>query len=368
MADAPYEIAGGSSERRSVQPPRQLTALRLTLYALAYTIGAPVGMTPILQGAGPTGTLVGLLAATLLYALPQALVAAELASVMPSQAGALVWVTRAFGPGFGFYYAWIQLLQFIGDISASCALVSQQLRWLGVGGVGSGYALDVGIRLAVLALSSCVAVLSISQLSRVVAPMMVLVAVAVSSGFLWATPDFTDAIFDDERLRADTSIHWAPTFTVLVWLFGGVTSVATAGGEAPSRTTMLKGLTGTCLTMLLLYVMALFVMLAEFRSRDDLDSNRSFFLAAFSRVAPIFGTPFAVLVVISTGLNATTAIVSNGRFVWASPSLRRPRQSAPSASVSSSSPTNAQIHNSAQTRCDLPFPLLAPNNTMCHSR
>lgn len=68
--------------------------------------GGPFGLESLIQASGPTVALILIVATPIFWALPVALMTAELSSAMPNEGGYYVWVQRAFGPYAGFLCAW----------------------------------------------------------------------------------------------------------------------------------------------------------------------------------------------------------------------------------------------------------------------
>lgn len=68
--------------------------------------GGPFGLEPIVREAGAAVALLLLLTVPFLWALPVALMSAELGSALPQEGGYYVWVTRGLGPFWGFVCAW----------------------------------------------------------------------------------------------------------------------------------------------------------------------------------------------------------------------------------------------------------------------
>jgi len=78
-------------------PPRKLSILQITTIMFTLTSGGPFGIEEAVQSGGILYTLIGLIAISFLYSLPQALMCSELGSMMPSYHGYIIWVYRAFG-------------------------------------------------------------------------------------------------------------------------------------------------------------------------------------------------------------------------------------------------------------------------------
>lgn len=68
--------------------------------------GGPFGLESLVQESGATLAIVLIVATPFLWAVPAALMTAELSSALPNEGGYYVWVRRAFGPFLGFQCAW----------------------------------------------------------------------------------------------------------------------------------------------------------------------------------------------------------------------------------------------------------------------
>ncbi|MBS1707667.1 MAG: APC family permease [Armatimonadetes bacterium] len=94
-------------------------AAKIGLLPLAATVffavsGGPIGLEPLVQASGLPVAVALILLAPLLYAIPSALMTAELSTMIPEEGGYFVWVSEAMGPFWGFLcgmwtlmYAWV---------------------------------------------------------------------------------------------------------------------------------------------------------------------------------------------------------------------------------------------------------------------
>ncbi|HET6930833.1 MAG TPA: APC family permease [Candidatus Acidoferrum sp.] len=85
--------------RESIQLPQNR---RVTMFALAClifftTCGGAFGLEPLIGAVGPGLAFVLIILTPLLWSLPTALMAAELATIMPDEGGYYVWVRETFG-------------------------------------------------------------------------------------------------------------------------------------------------------------------------------------------------------------------------------------------------------------------------------
>mmetsp|Transcript_23817 Transcript_23817/g.28749 ORF Transcript_23817/g.28749 Transcript_23817/m.28749 type:complete len:461 (+) Transcript_23817:307-1689(+) len=90
------------TEPTSYEPKRTLTFWKLCALTFASVAGGPYGFEEAVGAGGPYLTLIGLLAVPFMWAIPNALMTAELATMMPENGGHILWVDRAFGPFWSF--------------------------------------------------------------------------------------------------------------------------------------------------------------------------------------------------------------------------------------------------------------------------
>jgi amino acid transporter len=86
--------------------------------------GGPYGLEEVAGHAGYALALTLILALALIWALPVALMVGELASAMPAEGGFYIWVTRAFGPFWGFQTSWLSLAASVFDMAIYPTLFS----------------------------------------------------------------------------------------------------------------------------------------------------------------------------------------------------------------------------------------------------
>jgi amino acid transporter len=95
---------------------------KVTLWPLVAAVylmvaGGPFGLEDTVSQAGYLGAILILLLTPAVWALPTALMVAELASALPEEGGFYVWAKRAMGPFWGFQEAWLSLVGSIFDMA-----------------------------------------------------------------------------------------------------------------------------------------------------------------------------------------------------------------------------------------------------------
>jgi len=102
------EAGGGAGEFK-----RTLTFWKLCGLTFASVAGGPYGFEEAVGAGGPYLTIVGLLLVPFVWSVPNALMTAELACMMPENGGHILWVDRAFGPFWSFVNSYATLFSLI---------------------------------------------------------------------------------------------------------------------------------------------------------------------------------------------------------------------------------------------------------------
>jgi amino acid transporter len=131
--------------------PRLLERKSPGLWPLVMTIffcvsGGPYGLEPIMQSGFGMGLLLILLT-PFVWAIPSALMTAELSSALPAEGGYYVWVKRALGPSAGFFCAWFTYLYSCADLALYPVLLVSYLKSLS--GFGHEYNFLIGLAMII---------------------------------------------------------------------------------------------------------------------------------------------------------------------------------------------------------------------------
>ena len=132
---------------------RGLGTSKLGLWPLVMTIffcvsGGPYGLETIVQS-GRGMALILIVAVAIIWALPIALLSAELGSAIPEEGGYYEWVKRGVGPRAGFACAWLTYLYSCVDVAIYPVLFVNYLGAIGFG--TSDPTLSLAIRIAMVA-------------------------------------------------------------------------------------------------------------------------------------------------------------------------------------------------------------------------
>ena len=107
------------------RPRLRLLGLVFVLY---FTVsGGAFTLETLVVNVGPVVALSALVVIPLLWAIPEALLIGELASMLPVEGGYYRWVQRAFGDRWGFVNAWCTWLYSLVEMSLYPAIVIQYL-------------------------------------------------------------------------------------------------------------------------------------------------------------------------------------------------------------------------------------------------
>ncbi len=98
------------------------------VFVLYFTVsGGAFTLEALVADVGPVLALAALVAIPVFWAIPEALLIGELASMLPVEGGYYRWVQRAFGDKWGFINAWCTWLYSLVEMSLYPAIVTQYL-------------------------------------------------------------------------------------------------------------------------------------------------------------------------------------------------------------------------------------------------
>jgi amino acid transporter len=102
------------------------------------TSGGPYTTETLIHSVGPGLGLLILILVPLIWSLPETLIVAELASMLPEEGGYYRWVDRAFGRFWAFQNGWITWMYSLVDMALYPVLFNQYLRYF-VPGLAPGF-------------------------------------------------------------------------------------------------------------------------------------------------------------------------------------------------------------------------------------
>src|SRR5215471_6538064 len=113
---------GGHLRRQRRTAARPPVKGKVTLWPLVTAVylmvsGGPFGLEDTVSQSGYLGAILILLITPMIWALPTALMVAELAGALPKDGGYYVWAKRSMGSFWGFQEAWLSLVGSVFDMA-----------------------------------------------------------------------------------------------------------------------------------------------------------------------------------------------------------------------------------------------------------
>jgi amino acid transporter len=288
---------------------RTATVLEVAVVAFFLVSGGPIGLEQIVQAAGPLYAIVALLLFPLLWAVPQAFITAELATMMPQNGGYIIWTTRAFGDFGGFLNGFISLFTNIFDLALYPVLVADYLdglvslsptwRWITIIATVTIVFITNMRGIAVVGRASVVFAI------MVLLPFITMFFVVLGKGEL-RPKHWLDTI---------PSINWRLFFNMMFWNFSGWDALSCIAGEVkdPKRTYP-RAVAGSLIMVILSYLIPILAAVSVNQMYYAWDDG--YFVDIGENIESYFATWIGVAAIASSlGIfNATTA--ANSRALW----------------------------------------------------
>ena len=209
---------------------------KVTLWPLIAAVylmvaGGPFGLEDTVSQSGYLGAILILMVTPLLWALPTALMVAELSSTLPEDGGMYVWAKRSMGPFWGFQEAWLSLAGSIFDMAIYPTLFVSYIGHFNPAVTADGKGLWIGVGLiAVCALSNMAGAKTVGATSSLFTALLL-------SPFVLLTGY---AVFHPAPPQASAGVHYDFLLGILVamWNYMGWDNSSTIAGEVdrPQRT------------------------------------------------------------------------------------------------------------------------------------
>ena len=226
---------------------------KLTLWPLIaatylMVAGGPFGLEDTVLQMGYQGAILVLLITPLVWALPAALMVAELASAIPEEGGFYIWARRAMGPFGGFLEAWLTMAGSVFDMAIYPTLLVSYLGHFNpaITSGGRGYWIGVAM-LGVCALLNLGGVKSVGA-SSLAFTVLLLSPFAVLSFYAATHPAPAPP-------HAPQHFDFLLGILVAMWNFMGFDNSSPVAGEVdrPQRTYPLA-MVGTVLIVVVTYI------------------------------------------------------------------------------------------------------------------
>jgi amino acid transporter len=288
---------------------RNVTWWRLAMITFVFTCTGPGGLEQVMIAGGPIMALFGIFAVPFIYVMPQIFVVSELGSMMPTSAGNVVWVHRAFGRFTGFYNAWIFSLTNMIDMAVYPVLFGDYVA-ITTGGDGVSYGRRMCYRLLGLLIGGLLSLLSAKDVSTI-----------TSVGCL-STISFIVVLFFASCGNIEPSTQWnyvedpiqySLLGSSLLWLYTGWTSLGALAGETMNSRVLLHGMSTALICDIVVYLMAISAALTVARRGEWEDG---YFVEVFNRIIPGIGPYFGGSVAITTMTLYVSAMICYSRTVW----------------------------------------------------
>ncbi len=358
------------SETRLKQSKVSLLTLCAIIYA--YTASAAYGIEDIVGWGGPGITFLVLIIVPFIWAIPMALVSAELSSMYPETGGLYVWIRNALGEAAGFLAGWwyflcnvvatavflVLVVTYIGDrfggfdlvtriaVSAAIVVIIGWINVKGIGAVGVSNTLFVIIALAPFVIATIVGLFQIqynpfesfsppegtdlgafSSYGLILAMWMFCGYEAVGS----VAEEVEGAYYLIPKglficLPVAAFIYIVPTMVGAAVVGDWANWGAEAGDGVVTFVEMGRRIGGTALEVAFL-ISAIFASLAMYNAYLAAASRFPFVMArdnlffkSFAKISPKYGTP-AIAIVVTSLLNIFLSVRSFGALLVMSMSL-----------------------------------------------
>jgi amino acid transporter len=201
-----------------------------TLFLVVFVLvsAGPFGVEEMVSATGPGMALLLILAIPLVWGAPLALVCTELASAIPEEGGAYVWVERGLGRFWAFQAGWWSSLSGVVDTALYVVLaVTYANGWLGLPPLGA-WLMSVGI-IAFFAALNIRGLKHMAVSSAGFAIVILLPCVAITTLGLagWQQNPFSPLLRHDQSAAASLGLG----LTIAIWFYSGYESMSTMAGE-----------------------------------------------------------------------------------------------------------------------------------------
>lgn len=253
--DAPMDVGVEitETERDPLVPPKKtmkrgVNGLQLMMMTYFSTCGGPFGIESAIEAAGPLYTLIGLVVIPLIWALPQALMAAELSLLFNTNGGNVVWVQGAFGDFVG----WVNAYNNVGSTFSSMTLLvvlfvdylPYQFSWWEAWLIKFGF-------IVIVTILNLVGLRFISRMSMLLAVLVVSPFVAMIIVTLVQGHEDWNSVLEQPPA---SYCNWALFCSTLIWAYGGYDSMGSLAGEVKGgKKTFVGGILGSFPLILINY-------------------------------------------------------------------------------------------------------------------
>ena len=295
---------------------RTLTWWRLGMITFVFTCSGPGGLEQVVKAGGPLLALVGIFVMPVVYVVPQVVVVAELASMMPTNAGCVWWVYRGFGRFAGFYSAWTCAISNMVDCAGYPLFIVEY--------ISSSYYTDmpfwsvkVPLRLGFLAFGTAASLASTKDLSNVATAGFAVTVVIIVTVFFRSTPNIRPAA-QWAYINDVASLDYSLLGSSLLWMYTGWATLGSLAGEVTGTRVLYQGMTAALSLDVFVYTTAL---LASLTVAEAGLWDAGYISVCFNRVLVGIGPYFGAAVIFSSCILFVSVLVCYSRSLWGMASL-----------------------------------------------
>uniref|UniRef100_A0A7S1MJX0 Amino acid permease/ SLC12A domain-containing protein n=1 Tax=Neobodo designis TaxID=312471 RepID=A0A7S1MJX0_NEODS len=318
-APFPKDAEGGAADSTEVAlldddvprglEKRELTWWRLALITFVYTCSGPGGLEQVVLAGGPIIALAGVFFVPIFFVVPQIFVVSEMGGMMPTSAGNVVWVQRAFGRFAGFYNAWVFALTNAVDLAVYPVLFGDYVGRAFIG-TNVSWSETMVFRIVGLGIGMALALLSSKDISNVTGIGCVLTAGFFIVVFFAATPHLDPpAQFN----YVEQPIDYGLLSSSLLWLFTGWVSLGALAGEVTDGMVLVKGMSSALGIDVVMYLVALLAAMTKAVRGEWTDG---YFVTVYDRIIPGIGPVFGACIGFTSLTLFLAAIICYTRTVW----------------------------------------------------
>jgi len=203
---------------------RMKSPVQLAFVCFFLTCGGPYGIEDAVSAGGAKLTLIFFVVLPFVYSLPQALMTAEMSSMMPEDGGYIIWVQRAFGDFVAWINSFNNLLCCVADNALyPVIMVSYLPTYFDI-----TYWQSWGIMLACVLLAFILNVYGIEMIGWVSTVLTLLIFLPVCILFVWEAKQIDPAT---QWTQTVETVDWGTFLGVTLWIYSGWDSAGTIAGE-----------------------------------------------------------------------------------------------------------------------------------------
>ncbi|KNC55014.1 uncharacterized protein AMSG_10605 [Thecamonas trahens ATCC 50062] len=316
--------SGGDAEAATGGMARTIRWYHLLLLCFFWTCGGPFGIEPAVGAAGPLVTMLGLISVGIFWGLPQALISAELAVMIPDNGGNFKWVQRAFGPAASALNGYNNMVMALISNALLIQLVVQYLPT----SVELNFAQGAWLMAGFVAL--CLAInlyrpTAVAELNLIILPLLFVPFVAIAVYAYHTGAGESSGIRKSlTTIPPVSEINWSVFLSTILWAADGYDSSGSAAGEiVGGKRAFLLGVIGSIPITLVNY--AIPIMLSYSIAPSLATWNQGGFVNVGYAVSRGCGVVMVVTSLASVFGQLNSALVPNARVVWATALADDPR-------------------------------------------